>query len=402
MTGFRIALSVSPFADRVLSEGVRFTDGERTAGSVRELQELFTAHGATEVYSRICTARETPPQVDAQSLAGGLERARLARDLELAFNPEIGLFESYGDVLRQPALDLSEYPEIHVDGPWESLTVDQMRRALHDYGALVARAVRETGAEVNVWDIGNEVDLGVAGVAPMPIPGPEADRYRPPDRIDPEIGKFGVRDLLTLPEADRIEWLQEHIWPHEARLLAAFAEGVASEESDARFSTHISGVSGRAPRFAVAFWESMREGGYVPDEVGYSLYPSVPEASLETFMETVRRVHEIVDRPAFVAEFSYAAADMEGDHLFAHWDSADGDYEISEEGQARILEDLVAWGVDEGYLAGVRPWAPDFAWGLWAPMSFFRQTGPEGRTGEARPVIDAMRRGLSGGQAGRR
>ncbi len=391
MSTFRVALSVSPFTEQVLSSGARLTDGERTAASVREVQELFREHGATEVFVRFCTARETAPQVDAQSLSDGLERCRMAADLGLALNPEFGLWANYGDVLRQPGPDFSQYPELEVPGPWAELTVDQMCRALHGYGALVAREVRETGAQVEFWDIGNEVDLGIAGVAPRPIGGAEASGYQPPDRVDPEIGRRAVTDLIRLPVDERIDWLQRHVWPHEARLLAAFAEGITTVVPDARFSTHLSGLGASDTTLPMAFWEAMRDGGYVPDEIGYSYYPSSPASSLDTFKQTITRTTAATDRPAFVAEYAYAAAPMEGEHLFADWDTPEGDYPISEEGQARLLEDLTRWGV-ENRVTGIRPWAPDLAWGLWAPMALFRA---EGMTGEARPALDAMRRALS-------
>ena len=44
---FRCALSVSPFTELVLKEGITYTDGNLTASSTEELQRLFVAHGAT-------------------------------------------------------------------------------------------------------------------------------------------------------------------------------------------------------------------------------------------------------------------------------------------------------------------------------------------------------------------
>ena len=48
-------------------------------------------------------------------------------------------------------------------GPWNTLTLEQMERALRQYGALVARQLLGTGVRVNYRDLGNEVDWGVAG-----------------------------------------------------------------------------------------------------------------------------------------------------------------------------------------------------------------------------------------------
>ncbi len=245
---FRVAVSVSPFAELMFSSGLVFTDGKSTARTVDELQKMFVAHGANEVYARIATSRKNTPGFGDHSFDRGLMRARLAKSLGLPFNPELGLFKAYGDVRCQPSPDFSEYPEIKVPGAWTSLTIDQMLPILRAYGASAAKLILSTGATVRVWDLGNEVDFGVAGVAPQPMPDACDDLtsgakwYQPPDKVDPEIGKQSVLDLLKLSEVDRVAWLRAHVWPHEARMFAAVAEGIRSVAPDAKFSTHVSGV----------------------------------------------------------------------------------------------------------------------------------------------------------------
>jgi hypothetical protein len=69
------------------------------------------------------------------------------------------------------------------------------------YGALVARQILATGARVNVWDIGNEVEFGVAGVAVRALGG---GPYGAPDRVDTAIGQMSAGQLVGMPEAERI------------------------------------------------------------------------------------------------------------------------------------------------------------------------------------------------------
>ncbi len=64
--------------------------------------------------------------------------------------------------------------------------------------------------------------------APRPIGGGGGGRLPASGPVDPEIGRRAVTDLIRLPVDERIDWLQRHVWPHEARLLAAFAEGPAA------------------------------------------------------------------------------------------------------------------------------------------------------------------------------
>jgi len=53
---FRTSLSVSPFTEAVLGS-LSLTDGHRTATMVRQVQQLFNRHGATEVFARVATLR---------------------------------------------------------------------------------------------------------------------------------------------------------------------------------------------------------------------------------------------------------------------------------------------------------------------------------------------------------
>jgi arabinogalactan endo-1,4-beta-galactosidase len=193
--------------------------------------------------------------------------------------------------------------------------------------------------------------------------------YRPPDRIDPEIGKTSVDALMRQPEPKRIAWLSQHLWPHEARLLAAAAEGIRSSDPNARFSTHISGISATRPAQAVAFFQAMRAGGYSPDELGLSYYPSSGTEPLAAFQRTVSELHQKLDRPVFLAEFAYPSRPMTGGP-FGSWNHALAGYPLTPEGQSALVRDLVAWGRDHGF-SGIRPWAPDLALPGWSPMSWF-------------------------------
>jgi arabinogalactan endo-1,4-beta-galactosidase len=395
---FRVALSVSPFAEIVLSNGTVFTDGKITAKSVEDLQRLFVAHGATEAYARIATSREKTAGFGDHSLNRGLMRARLAKSLGLPFNPELGLFKFYGDVRCQPSPDFSEYPELKVPGLWTSLTLEQMLPVLRSYGAVVAKVILDTGVKVNVWDLGNEVDFGVAGVSPGPLPDSCDDSlgpswYRPPNGVDPEIGKQAVLDLLKLPESERVAWLQAHVWPYEAQILAAVAEGIRSVNPAAKFSTHVSGILAVRSSEAVAFFAAMKKGGYVPDQLGFSFYPSStaePADRLQAFKNTIAAVSGEFRRPVFIAEFAYPAAEKAASEgPFASWNHALDHYPLTPQGQADVLRDLASWGVADG-VSGIRPWAPDTPVAAWDSFALFSS---DGKVATARPGLSVIAEG---------
>jgi arabinogalactan endo-1,4-beta-galactosidase len=403
-TPFRVAISVSPFTELLLSTGIVYSDGKATAKTVGELQKMFVAHGANEVYARIATSRAKTPGFGDHSLDRGLMRARLAKSLGLPFNPELGLFKVYGDVRCQPAPDFSEYPELKMPEAWTSLTIDQMLPILRSYGAIVAKMILDTGVRVRTWDLGNEVDFGVAGVSPQPMPGGCDDLgsgskwYQPPDRVDPEIGKMSVLSLLKLPDAERLEWLRTHVWPYEARIFAAVAEGIRSVDPTARFSTHVSGVLAVRPIEAESFFKSMKDGGYLPDELGFSFYPtstSEPTDRLQAFKQTVTAVHSAFGRLVFIAEFAYPASEKAAQEgPFASWNNALENYPLTPDGQAKILRDLASWGIAHG-VSGIRPWGPDTAVAGWSSFALFDLNG---KTATARPGLSAISEGISRGK----
>ncbi|MDR2984006.1 MAG: glycosyl hydrolase 53 family protein [Nocardiopsaceae bacterium] len=384
--GFRVSLSVSPFTETVLG-AVSLTAGRRTASTVREVQQLFGRHGATEVFARVATLQYAR-QFDAEyGFARAIERARLARDLGLPLNLELGLWPVYGDIRRQPAPDFSDYPSIRLPGPWQSLTLSQMESALRQYGALVARQILSTGVRVNFWDLGNEVEWGVAGVA---IRSFDRTGYSPPDTVDPAIGQMTAGQLLGMPVADQVAWLQQHLWPYIGRLLAAAADGVLRVDHRARFSTHLASIGVQDASFHTAFWQAMNQAGYFPDQFGTSLYPTNgdPGDRKAVFLDIVTTLRQRFGRNLFFAEFSYPSGLMDAQFP---WNNTQAGYPQTPEGQFRYLRDLVASSAATGVIAGIRPWAPDYCInppGIWEPMSLFTQAGV------AKPGLTAFQQAL--------
>lgn len=386
---FRYAVSVSPFTEGVLAQ-CSLTDGELTATTVADVQRLFNRHGATEVYARIGTRRASPTGDEAQhGFERGLERARLARELGMPFNPEIGTFANYGDVAsHQEPPDFSDYPSIQLPGVWTDLTIEQMLDPLRQYGALVARQILSTGATVNSWDIGNEVEMGMTGVAVRPYV--RENEYRAPNNVDPELGRRNVLELIRATEAERIEFCRAHLWPHTARLAAAVAQGIRSVDRNARFSTHISSFGQKTAAVSIAFWDTMRENGYMPDELGISFWGTQgreffgPDDTFVWIKETTVALKQRFNRPTFIAEYGYPTSEMP---LPFRWNDVPPGYTQDEDGQFRFTRDLINWSLETDAISGLRPWAPDLCTSGWAPMAWFRR---DGATATARPVLTSL------------
>lgn len=387
---FRTSLSVSPFTEAVLRK-VSLTDGRRTATDVECLQRLYVDHGATEVFARVATLKTATDGDAEHGLARALQRARLANKLRLPLNPELGLWKVYGDISHQPGPDFSEYPQISLPGPWESLTISQMAAALRQYGALVARQILATGVDVNVWDLGNEVEFGVAGVALPSFTSSTAYwSYKAPDAVDPAIGLTSVYSLYALSEDARNGWLEEHLWPYTGRLLAAVAEGVRSVDPAARFSTHTSTLAFTFPGLIPAFWKAMAEAGFQADEFGTSFYPTSSGAvdQVAAFKSAAATLHGTYGKQTFIAETGYPSGTMADPYA---WNDAVAGYSLTTQGEYAFIRDITSWGAQSGYLAGIRPWGPDYCTSGWHPMSHFTVSGA---VGTAEPVLDAIADGL--------
>ena len=396
---FRNTMSVSPFTEAMFQSGFIYEDEHgNKAGNTLELQKLFVKHGANEMYVRIATARKQYSKESADhSLETGIERAKLAAQLGLPLNPEIGLFKYYGDVTGQPGPDFSEYPGISVSKPWEQLTIDEMVPVLEKYGAVVAEELIATGVKINVWDIGNEVNFGIAGVAVQPLPHAMdnemgADWYRAPDGVNPEIGKQDVYSFLTMESNLLIEWMETNLWPFQTKLMNAVRKGILTIDHSAKFSTHVTYAENTM--FTTAFFKAMMKHGFNLDIAGVSYYPSSvinPKGRLTDFKTTVACLYHEMGLPVFIAEYAYPNY-SEGPVLsgpYKDWNNKVGNYEMNIEGQEAFLLDMTSWGVLNG-ICGIRPWAPDLVVS-WKEFSMFSL---KGATAKALPVIDSILKGL--------
>jgi arabinogalactan endo-1,4-beta-galactosidase len=197
------------------------------------------------------------------------------------------------------------------------------------------------------------------------------------------------RLILHTRESQRIAWLSQHIWPHVGRLLAAAAAGVRDVQPEARFSTHIAGANPESTATWVEFWDVVADAGYLPDVFGTSMYPSGPVEHHPDDLHVVlgaaaTRLQERWGRPTFIAEYAYPIADVIGPFPFGREVAG---YPLGEDGQAAYLNDLVVRGRAEGWLDGIRPWAPDFAIDHWAPLSLFHLDGAVAHANRALSVV---------------
>lgn len=373
---FRMALSVSPFSGDAFSDNYKYQAGDITATNREELEQLYIADGATEMYTRIATKRYTTNDnlvngeedynANFHTLEQGLELCEMAAKLDIPINPEIMCAYTYMDMDKQQAPNFEEYPEIYSlqnGKSWEELSLDEMSVVLEAYGKFVAIEILKTGCTVENWNIGNEANFGFAGVG-----------IGLKTAVNPKLEKVSTWQKNILPYLGN-SWLKKNLWNYNAVQMSAVAKGITAayeelgiDSSSIKFSTHIASVVS-SPKNATTYFNALKENGFPISIAGISYYPSAPSAYLNSTMlykKIVTAINKECDLPVFIAEFSYPSGEVTG--AYSGWDKVVRGYEFTQEGQAAMYEDTIEWGKLHGVI-GIRYWAPDFK--DWGSMSMF-------------------------------
>ncbi len=266
-----------------------------------------------------------------------VKRARAA-----ALEPYLVIFlsEDWADLMKQPL------PKI-----WQGLTFDERLAAVQAYSRDVVTHFRKNGLRSHLYEIGNEIDYGIAGVYPS-------------------------KGAKKSPAA-----LSRSCWPQAAKLILASQAGVRAADPDAKFLLHI--AHWWDPEFCVAFFEFMRAQGVQLDYAGLSYFPSSNiggSLEMEQFGAVVTRVAQAAKCPVIVPETAYpSTADFKGQ--FSRWKKAVPGYPLSPDGQRRWLADFLAFCAHHPDIASVYYWSPEwYGEGMWKAFAFFDPAG------EAKPA----------------
>ena len=404
---FRVALSLSPFTLNQFDAGYSFKVGDKTATTPAQLQQIYKDLGSTEMYVRLATKRHKTYKADGSldNTTDGkpdenanvhtfdqvMQTCRIAASLNIPINPEVMCAYIYMDMdgTQAPRFYKSDYPELYATNPtwasilkdgnakWEELSLEDICTVLEIYGEFVADSILATGATVNDWNLGNEANFGFAGIG-----------IGVANSFDQKLANAGPMKRY-MSSLFSLWWLKKHVWKYNVQQYAAIKRGIlkaytkaGKDASNVKFSTHIATVTS-TPRATASFFKYMLENGYEMQTAGISYYPSAPAMSFnkkKLLTKTVTRINKKCDIPVFIGEFSYPSENMVGP--FAGWNKQLKGYQKTQQGQADIYKDVIAWGKDHG-LIGIRYWAPDYE-GEWYPMSMFTF---ENKVGTAKTIL---------------
>ncbi len=309
--------------------------GYRVGDKYVDPLELFAVNGANAFRLRLWVGERGESKLDYAT-----ELAKRAQDTGLRPYLVMFLSEDWADINKQPA------PK-----KWSSLSIEDRADAIRDYAAETTQHFLDEGIDLEFYEIGNEIDYGIAGIF--------ADTGHPRD-----------------PHS-----LRQRVWPEEARLIQAAIEGIHQVDPEAPTMLHI--ATGWSPSFALAFFSEMEALGVDYDYAGLSYYPaSFGPPLVDQFCKTLERLSDEIGIPIVIAESAYPAEVPSGG-MFGDWRRSLPGYPLTETGQAAWLNDLLTGMRSRGDILGVYVFSPEFWFSgeLWSPFALFDGDGV------ARPAI---------------
>lgn len=257
---------------------------------------------------------------------------------------------------------------------WANLTPEATAMELEKYAFDTVTDLRQNGLNVEIYDIGNEIDFGILG-------------FRPGERGPAPNGIDFTRDF---------EWMRANVWTTEAVLLKAASRGVRRADPHARIVLHIAGIAvGDGNSWPLAFFRTMIDEDVDFDYAGFSLpYASIPwkldQLTTDCWFQRLSDLFDSVaalGKPVIVSEASYPSATP------GTVAAAMREFPFTADGQARWLREHLRFLSSNTNVKGFFYFYPDyyFRGGDSTPIDlqysglFSSETQPAPAMSEARP-----------------
>jgi arabinogalactan endo-1,4-beta-galactosidase len=228
---------------------------------------------------------------------------------------------------------------------WAGLSVADTAGKVRSATFAVASDFKARGLNVEVYSIGNEIELGILGFVP------------------------GQR-IALVPGVSSIDinYLRTSVWPTEATLLQAAIDGVKSANPNARIVLHISGLGIPVPSdiFVKAFFRFMTEHGVTFDYAGlshpYANYPwRLNEYTTDCWMQRIQETTDTIaalGKKTIIAEASYPR--LPG----ASFSPPMTEFPYSDAGQAGFVREHLRHGNNDPNMAGFLYFYADYFVGM--------------------------------------
>ena len=269
----------------------------------------------------------------------------------------IFLSDSWADFTKQPR-----------PGIWKGLDAEVLRQTVRAYCAEVTKHFQDNGIEIDIYAIGNEIDLGICGAFPP--------------------------SFTQVSDADRIK-----AWTESAEIIKSAIAGVKSADPDGKIMLHIAMTW--VYDFALAFFGFMLDQGIDFDYMGLSYYPSNPAMEANNTIESidsfVNGLYDHFKHPIIISEYAFPHTADLSHALFKDWNRPVYGYEPTKAGQQLMLSSFLDWARKNPHVYGAYYWSPEWytpsdssSEAGWGPMCLFDSDG------KALPAVKSFLEKISG------
>lgn len=237
---------------------------------------------------------------------------------------------------------------------WEGLELEELTEVVQDYCYRTTNHFKEQGLDIEIYDVGNEIQEGILGYLPgqkVPIP----------DDIDPYAN---------------LSYMRSKVWKTEAKILKAAIKGIKEGDSNGKITLHVAGSSGK--RLIKSFFQTMVNEGVKFDYAGIS-FPGVERDWSVRFEDDpfswIKPVVEFLgslNKKVIFSEFTYPndPSGIGGVPLpvpdLPKWEShvSVPGYPLTPSGQAKWVRDFLSFCRKEKNVVGAFYYYPDFFPGI--------------------------------------
>lgn len=225
---------------------------------------------------------------------------------------------------------------------WANLSVADTATAIEAYANQTATYFANRGLDVEVYDLGNEIDSGVVG-------------FTPGGRVAVPAGTDIICD---------VKWMHDNIWVTEAQLLNAAARGIRRANPSAKIVLHTTGMFGLCLGIeGPAFFDTMIEQNVDFDYAGLSFYPGLLPAGgkwgagpwLQRAQALVAHIATL-GKKTIIAETAYPHATVDP----TAWGTAVPEWSYAPDGQRAWLDAMMRFTSNNPNIVGWMYFYPEY------------------------------------------
>jgi hypothetical protein len=257
----------------------------------------------------------------------------LEKSTDKSSNNSIFLFLSSG------ATHASTYD---TNNEWDDLNKADLLIAVEKHAKETAQYFIDKGLSIHQYEIGNEIDFGIAGYSP---------------------GKKGVPSDIDLFNEANIEVVKDLLWIHHVDVLKAGIAGIKAANPEAKIAIHLAAMAySENNSYPLNFYKYLISEGVQFDVIGLS-YPylttpnqnSLPRPYFKSgeFNDFIRNISTL-DKEIQISEFSY---NYDEDSV---QNTPSIDYPVTPQGQAAFIRDFLTHLSTYPKVSGAYYFYPDY------------------------------------------